>query len=89
MSNGWAKIFGYTKEEFLTTVTDQSKDLELVHPDDRERYLPFYDNPNLDQQRWAPVGAFDYRIQMTTEEKCKEIIGINFQWERRIEIYIL
>ena len=34
VSEEWARIFGYTKEEFLTKFTDVEKDSSLIHPDD-------------------------------------------------------
>ncbi|MDA9981342.1 ATP-binding protein [Gammaproteobacteria bacterium] len=44
LSEGWADIFGYTKEEFLATFTDVEKDIELIHPADRDRYRAYYEN---------------------------------------------
>ena len=38
VSKEWARIFGYTKEEFLAKFTDVEKDNSLIHPDDLERY---------------------------------------------------
>ena len=58
VSEGWARIFGSTKAEFLATFTDVEKNFELVHPEDRGRYRAYYDGPYSDQQ---PLGI-EYRI---------------------------
>ena len=55
---GFAGIFGYTKEEYLATIIDLETDLELVHPEDRDRYRAYNDDRDLDLKDWE----IEYRI---------------------------
>jgi len=64
VSTEWARIFGYTKEEFLTKFTDVEKDSSLIHPDDRERYRVYYEDEDPDNL--AP--DIEYRIITRTNE---------------------
>ena len=48
VSEGWARIFGYTTEEFLKNFTNFDKDLELVHPEDRDQYRDYYNDEDPD-----------------------------------------
>jgi len=42
VSEEFAGIYGYTREEFLATVTDADIDEDFIHEDDRERYKSYY-----------------------------------------------
>ena len=55
VSEGWANIFGYTKEEFRSTIKTVENDSELIHPADRERYHAYYENPEEEPE-------IEYRI---------------------------
>ena len=44
VSEGWAAIFGYTKEEFLAVFNGVEDDSELIHPADRDRYQTYFEN---------------------------------------------
>jgi PAS domain S-box-containing protein len=44
VSEGWASIFGYTKEEFQAQIKNVEDDSELIHPADRDRYRAYYEN---------------------------------------------
>lgn len=46
VSEEYARIFGYTGEEFLRRFRTLNQDLELVHPDDRERVAAAYKSPD-------------------------------------------
>jgi len=58
VSSEWARIFGYSKEEFLATFTDVEKESSLIHPDDVERYRIYYEDEDPDDL--AP--DIEYRI---------------------------
>ena len=58
VSEGWARIFGYSKESFLETITNLGKDFELILPEDRDRYRTYYDNEDPDLK--AP--DIEYRV---------------------------
>ena len=60
VSEGYAAIFGYTQEEFMASITEFEDDVELIHPDDRERYSYYYDALNLDLH--DRVADIEYRI---------------------------
>jgi diguanylate cyclase (GGDEF)-like protein/PAS domain S-box-containing protein len=49
VSEKFAEIYGYAQAEFLATVTDADKDLELIHVEDRERYTAYYDDKARDE----------------------------------------
>ena len=44
VSEEWASIFGYSRQEFLAEITSFELDDALVFPSDRERYRHFYEN---------------------------------------------
>jgi len=48
VSEEWARIFGYTRDEFLAKFTDVEKDNSLIHPDDFERYRAYYEDEDPD-----------------------------------------
>ena len=58
VSEGYARVFGYSKDEYLAMFTDLELDFELIHPEDRNRYRDYLDDPDLDFQ--AP--DIEYRI---------------------------
>jgi len=58
VSEGWAGIHGYTKEEFLATFSDTETDSELIHPADRDRYRLW----NTEYENTEEVPDIEYRI---------------------------
>ncbi|WP_435211421.1 ATP-binding protein [Luminiphilus sp. nBUS_16] len=42
VSEEWAGIFGYEQSEFLQKYATLEADLELIEPDDRQRYVEYY-----------------------------------------------
>ncbi len=64
VSEEWASIFGYSKEEFLAKFTDVEKDNSLIHPDDLDRYVVHYEDEDPDDL--AP--DIEYRIVTRTNE---------------------
>jgi diguanylate cyclase (GGDEF)-like protein/PAS domain S-box-containing protein len=58
VSDRWAGIFQYTKEEFIATFTTVEKDFDLIHPEDRDRFTAYYHEPDLDHQ----TSDIEYRI---------------------------
>ena len=48
VSEGYAGIYGYTREEFLATFNSLESDIELIYPEDRERYLTYYNDDSTD-----------------------------------------
>ena len=69
MSEEWARIFGYTKEEFLTTFTDVEKDSSLIHPDDLERYRVYYEDEDPDNL----TPDIEYRI-ITRKNEIRHLL---------------
>ncbi|MBT4520020.1 MAG: PAS domain-containing protein [Halieaceae bacterium] len=64
VSREWARIFGYTKEEFLARFANAEQDLSLIHPDDLERYLVYYEEEDPDNL----TPDIEYRIVTRTNE---------------------
>lgn len=69
VSKEWARIFGYTKEEFLTEFTDRDSDNRLIHPADLESYLAYYDKE--DPYNLTP--DIEYRI-VTRDNDIRHIL---------------
>jgi PAS domain S-box-containing protein len=69
VSREWAKIFGYTKEEFLAKFTDVEKDHSLIYTDDFERYLAYYEDEDPDNL--AP--EIEYRI-VTRKNEIRHLL---------------
>ncbi len=69
VSDDWARIFGYTKEEFLTKFTDREKDNTLIHPDDLERYLVYYEDEDPDNL----TPDIEYRI-VTRKKEVRHLL---------------
>lgn len=57
VSEEWANIFGYSRQEFLAEITSYELDEALVFPADRERYRIFL------EKYWSALSTdFEYRI---------------------------
>ena len=57
VSEEFARVFGYAVDEFVAEFTKLEKDLELVHPDDLDRYCAYLDA--FDPAKTPDIG---YRI---------------------------
>jgi PAS domain S-box-containing protein len=69
VSTEWARIFGYTKEEFLTKFTDVERDNSLIHPDDLERYRVYYEDEDPDNL----TPDIEYRI-VTRKNEIRHLL---------------
>ena len=58
VSEEYAGVYGYTKEEYLATFNDVEKDHEQVHPEDRERYRVYYKDAGPSN----PSPDIEYRV---------------------------
>jgi len=70
VSEGYARLFGYTKEKFLATFTSLEKDLELIHPEDRDRYRAYLDN---EEDFDSPAPDIEYRI-VTLDGRIRHVL---------------
>lgn len=69
VSTEWARIFGYTKEEFLLKFRTVEEDSTLIHPDDTERYHTYYEEE--DSTDLTP--DIEYRI-VTRNNEVRHIL---------------
>ncbi len=53
VSEEYAQIFGYTAEEFLTRFQSQALDMQLVHPQDREKVSTYNQPQDGDRPHYA------------------------------------
>jgi PAS domain S-box-containing protein len=69
VSDGWAGIHGYNKEEFMARFQYVEADIELIHPADRDRYKAF----SVEWKDREDIPDIEYRI-LRRDGKVRHIL---------------